>query len=310
MDLSGVWVPVVTPFDVDDNVDQASLRSLIHRLADAGARGVVALGTTGEPAVLSDVERRVVVDICEEECAARGMPLLVGIGTNSTSAVVASARALEARRVAGALVVSPYYSRPSLAGVVEHYRVVAGESPVPIVAYNVPYRTGRGLDADALVEIARVPNVIGLKQSVGMIDADTLDVLRRSPDTFQLLAGDDAFIGPTVLMGGVGAIAAAAHVCTPLFVEMVEAARRHDVPTTRSISEVLLPMVTAGFAEPSPAVWKGALHRMGAITTPHVRLPMTAASRQAIDRLMHEIEQTGALSSQRATVAPVATVAP
>ncbi len=256
-----------------------------------GATGIVALGTTGEPAVLTDDEQRQVLDTCAEACRATGRGLMVGAGSNSTRTTIEAVCALEAvRGVTAALVVVPYYTRPSGAAIVEHYRAVAAASPVPIVAYNIPYRTGRGLTASEILEIAAIPNMIGLKQSVGGIDTDTLEVLRSAPPHFHVFAGDDAFIVPTILIGGAGAISAAAHVCTSLFAEMVDAGLQGDMGRARALAERLLPVVEAGFAEPSPAGWKAALHQLGEIATPNLRAPMSCASDAPTARLMDAIE--------------------
>jgi 4-hydroxy-tetrahydrodipicolinate synthase len=289
-DLSGLWVPLVTPFDADDRIDHAALRRLCARVLSEGARGVVALGTTAEPATLTADERRAVISTCAEACAPHDDALIVGPGTNSTRTTVEGTQQLrDIPGVAAALVVVPYYTRPTPTSIVEHYRVVADESPVPIVAYNVPARTGRGLDARALLEIAHLPNVAGLKQAVGAVDGDTLELLRTAPRSFQVLAGDDAFIAPTMLMGGVGAIAASAHVLTPMFVALVDAARRGDVPEARRSAELLLPIVDAGFAEPNPACWKAALHQHGEIASPALRSPMAAATENGTRRLVDAI---------------------
>ncbi len=223
-DLTGLWVPVVTPLDADDQVDAEALGRLARRLLDQGCSGLVALGTTGEPATLRLDERRDVVDVCAEACAAAGKPLMVGVGSNCTQSTMEEVAAFEGTPALTAfLVVVPYYTRPAVAGTVDHFRAVAAASETPIVVYNVPYRTGRGLDADALVELAGTPRIVGVKQAVGALDHDTLELMRQKPPEFQVLAGDDAFIAPTILMGGSGAIAASAHVCTDLFARMIHA---------------------------------------------------------------------------------------
>jgi 4-hydroxy-tetrahydrodipicolinate synthase len=289
-DLRGLWVPLVTPFDTDDRVDTEALARLARRVLSDGARGIVALGTTGEPAVLTFDEQRLVIGTCADVCASVGGSLMVGAGTNSTRTTVDALHDLAGiPAVVAALVVVPYYTRPSTAGIVEHYRVAASESSMPIVAYNIPYRTGRGLGPGELLEIAAMANVVGVKQSVAALDADTLDVLRLAPAGFHVFSGDDAFIVPTILMGGAGAIAAAAHVCTPMFAEMIEAALAGCVDRARELAEALLPVVAAGMTDPNPAGWKAALHRFGEITTPNLRAPMTNASEQTTIRLLDAI---------------------
>lgn len=289
-DFRGLWVPIITPFDADDQVDFVALERLCRRLLTDGARGIVALGTTGEPATLTDEEQQEIVDVCAHICSEMGGLLVVGTGTNSTRTTVSTTQALTTRPgVSAALVVVPYYTRPTPAGIVEHYRVVASESPVPIVAYNVPYRTGRELNASDLLTIAALDNVVGLKQSVGCIDAETLEVLRSAPCDFQVFSGDDAYIVPTILMGGAGAIAAAAHLGTSQFAAMIEAALTGNFAEARLLAERLLPVVVAGFSEPNPALWKAALHHLGEIATPNLRAPMSNASREATARILAAI---------------------
>jgi 4-hydroxy-tetrahydrodipicolinate synthase len=142
------------------------------------------------------------------------------------------------------------------------------------------------LDAGDLLRVAQFDNVIGVKQSVGCMDTDTLELLHRAPPEFLVFAGDDAFIVPTLLMGGAGAIAAAAHLCTPMFVTMVGAALAGDAGRARRLAEALLPVITTGFAEPNPAGWKAALHCAGEIASPHLRAPMAAAGAETTDLIM------------------------
>jgi len=133
-----------------------------------------------------------------------------------------------------------------------------------------------------------------LKQAVGALDADTLEILRCAPADFAVLAGDDAFIAPTILLGGHGSITASAHVCTSLFARLIDAALDGDVSTTRTLAETLLPIVEIGFTEPNPASWKGALHRLGLIPTPALRAPMTTANDATVDQLLAAIHDASA----------------
>ncbi len=279
LELRGVWIPLITPFDTDGTVALDAIERLVHFYLDAGVRGIVALGTTGESAALTNDEREAVVDACARVCEARQAPLIVGVGTNNTAVTIEAARALgDIPSVVGALVVVPYYVRPSEAGIVEHYRAVAAASAVPVVAYNIPARTGRGLGAAALLELAAIPNIAGVKQAVPALDGDTLELLANAPEGFQVLAGEDLVILPTVLMGGAGTISAAAHLCTDRFVQMVECGLAGKVDEARGHAEALLSVVQAGYVEPNPAVFKAVLHAQGRIPTPDLRAPMTNAS--------------------------------
>ncbi len=288
--ITGVWVPVVTPFSSNGDIDLESLDQLCRHVLAEGATGLVALGTTGEPATLDDVEQREVVLRCASICASMGRGLMIGVGTNSTRSTIGAldyfthalrSSSVDLDVVRAALVVVPYYTRPSLVGVVEHFRSVALASPFPLVAYNVPYRTGVSLPAETVLEIAGIANIDGLKQAVGALDRDTLEVLRSCGPDFSVLAGDDAFIVPTIAMGGSGTIAAAAHVCTRMFATMVSDAQDGRLSSAVETASALLPVVTAGFAEPNPAVWKAALFAQGIIASPAVRSPLQPASSEA-----------------------------
>lgn len=292
---AGVYVPLVTPFDADDRVDLDALEALAAEVLRDGAAGIVALATTGEATSLDEAERTAVVATCAEVCASHeGAVLIVGAGTNDTRTTIARHEALAGvPGVRASLAVVPYYVRPSEAAIVGHFRAVAERSPVPLVVYNIPYRTGRGLDAGALLELAEVDNVAGVKQAVGGIDADTLDVLARARERLAVLGGDDPFLFPLVLMGGSGAIAASSHVCTRRFVEMVECGLAGRVEEGRQHAEALLPVARALFAEPSPAVIKGVLHAQGRIPTPHLRMPLGDAASESVAAARRAVEAAG-----------------
>ena len=292
--LRGVYVPLVTPFGPDGKVALDSVERLAHECLDAGAAGLVALGTTGEPATLDAAEKEAVIDTCAAVCRERGAALIVGAGSNSTADSVRALRALGQRpAVVASLSVVPYYTRPSEQGILEHFRTLAAESPVPVIVYNIPYRTGRAVSAEGLLALAATPNIAGVKHAVGGIDQDTLDLLAAAPDGFAVLCGDDAYLYPMLCLGGTGGILAAAHVCTERFVRMVEAVLSGDLAAGRTLARRLQPLVTALFAEPNPAVTKGVLHAQGRIPSPSLRAPMTPASPAAVDRALAAIDQIG-----------------
>jgi 4-hydroxy-tetrahydrodipicolinate synthase len=155
---------------------------------------------------------------------------------------------------------------------------------VPVVIYNIPVRTGRNLGPRGMLELARYPNIAGVKQAVGALDGETLDILAAAPPEFSVLGGDDPFLLPTVFMGGAGAICASAHMCTERFVALFECGLADKVDDGRVHAEALLPVIAACFAEPNPSVFKGVLHAQGRIPTPDVRLPLVGASAAAVER--------------------------
>jgi 4-hydroxy-tetrahydrodipicolinate synthase len=283
--LGGLLVPLVTPFAHDGSVDFDALERLAHEVLDDGADGLVALATTAEASSLDQRERDGVIAVCSAAAAQRGVPLLVGAGTNDTRTTIARHEALAGvDGVTGSLTVVPYYVRPSEAAIVAHLQAVAARSPVPVVVYNIPYRTGRGLGAAALLELAATDGIVGLKQAVGAVDADTLQLLAAAPTDFAVLCGDDAYLLPLVLMGARGAIAASAHLCTDRFAALIAAADDGRLDEARGHAEALLALVLALFAEPSPAVLKAMLHEAGRIATPDVRMPLQPASPAGLER--------------------------
>lgn len=289
--LEGVYVPLITPFAADGSVALDVVERLGRKYLEAGCAGIVALGTTGESSALDASEQRAVVDACARVCDERGAQLIVGAGTNNTAKTVTAVEALAGTpALVAALIVVPYYARPSEAGVVAHFEAVAAASPVPLVIYNIPVRTGRNLGPAGMLELAHHPNVVGVKQAVGALDAETLEILASAPPDFAVLGGDDPFLLPTVLMGGTGAICASAHVCTDRFVAMIDCGLAGKVDDGRAHAEALLPVVQACFAEPNPSVFKGVLHAQGDIPTPDVRLPHVPASSGAVDRAVAAVD--------------------
>ncbi|MDL5156222.1 4-hydroxy-tetrahydrodipicolinate synthase family protein [Actinomycetospora termitidis] len=287
--VRGLYVPLVTPFDERGRVDIAALEHLAATALHDGSAGVVALGTTAEASSLSASERSEVVAACSRVCADLGAELVVGTGTNDTRTTIERHERLhEMPAVTASLAVVPYYVRPTQAGVVAHFRAVAARSPVPLIVYNVPYRTARGLDSEALLELAGTDNIAGVKQAVDGIDVDTLALLSGStpwdPATrqgFSVLAGDDPFIFPSITMGATGAIAASSGIDTAAFVAMVQHGLHHHLEQGRKYAEELLPLTRALFAEPNPVVLKALLCADGRIATADVRGPLLRCSPEA-----------------------------
>ncbi|WP_250037681.1 dihydrodipicolinate synthase family protein [Paractinoplanes maris] len=272
MTLTGLYVPLITPFAADGSVALDALERLAHDVLGAGASGVVALGTTGEPSSLSPAERSTVVDLLAGVCTDLGRQLIVG--TSDPAEVPASA--------AAALTLVPPFVRPGEDGVVAYFSALAARSPVPLVIYHVPYRTAQPLSAATLRRLAAVPGVAGLKLAVGGIDADTIDLLAGPPAGFAILGGDDVVISPLLALGAAGGILASAHLATASFARLT---RSWDA----GLGHRLARLSAALFAEPNPAVVKAVLHEQGRIPTPDVRLPLLPASKEstrtALDRL-------------------------
>jgi 4-hydroxy-tetrahydrodipicolinate synthase len=282
LNLAGLYVPLVTPFTSDGELAAECLERLAHTVIDEGAAGVVALGTTGEPATLTAGERHTVLDICARVCRERSATLIAGAGSNDTRASAAALAELRAwPEISAALTVVPYYTRPSQAGVIAHFTVLAEESPVPLIVYNIPYRTGQAMGWRALRQLAGLPGIAGIKHAVGGIDSDTVMLMADLPDRFAVLGGDDLFVAPLLALGASGAIMAAANVRTRGYAGMVRAWRAGEAAEGRALGNRLAGLSAALFAGPNPTVIKAALHAQGRIPSPAVRLPLLAASPSA-----------------------------
>jgi 4-hydroxy-tetrahydrodipicolinate synthase len=281
--LHGLYVPLITPFTDEGDLSPDALEKLAHAVLDSGAAGLVALGTTAEAATLTAAERHAVLDICALACRERGATLIAGTGSNDTAATARDLRDLAARpEVTAALTVVPYYTRPSQEGVVAHFAQLAATSPVPLIVYNIPYRTGRVLRAQTLLELAAMPGIAGVKHAAGAIDDDTITLMASRPREFAVLAGDDVFASPLLALGAAGGILASAHVCTGEFAGLIASWRSGCAAEARMRGHRLALLSAALFAEPNPVVVKGVLHAQGRIPSPAVRLPLLPAREDTV----------------------------
>lgn len=281
--LGGIHVPLITPFELDGTVAAAALEALAHDVLDAGATGLVALGTTAEAATLDAGERALVTAVADRVCRERGAWLTVGAGSNDTRRSGEELRALAGTGAAAALVPVPYFTRPSEAGVVAHFAALAADSPVPLVIYNIPYRTGQTLGIDALLRLAAIPGVVGVKHAVGAVDQDTVALLGADPPGFAVLAGDDVFAPALLALGAAGAVLASAHLATDRWAAL---ARTGD----RALGHRLAALAAAVFTEPNPTVVKAVLHAQGRIPTPGVRLPLLPAGRPSLETAFRALD--------------------
>lgn len=286
----GIHVPLITPFTAVGELAVDALEQLADDVLAEGATGIVALGTTAEAAALTDAERSAVIDVCARVCRERDATLIVGAGSNDTSGSAAALGRLAAwPSVTAALVPVPYFTRPTSAGVLAHFTHLAASSPVPLIVYHVPCRTGRELDAACMRALARLPGVVGIKYATGAIDEHAMELLGDLPPDFAFLTGDDLFLSPLLALGAVGGIVASAQLDTRLFVRLAEAWTSADQIAARCLGHRLAAVSAAAFAEPNPTVIKGVLHARGRIPTPDVRLPLLPASQVSIDRTLERL---------------------
>nr|WSW42132.1 dihydrodipicolinate synthase family protein [Streptomyces sp. NBC_01001] len=296
LSLHGIHVPLVTPFTRAGDVAADALETLAHTVLDEGATGIVALGTTGEPAALDEAERDLVTDVCARVCRERGAMLTVGAGASGTRAAEAAlGRLARWPEVRAALVTVPSFVRPAAAGVLAHFARLAEVSPVPLVVYHIPYRTGQPLDAVALRALGELPGVAGMKYAGGGIGEDAVTLLGGLPDGFAVLAGDDVYLSPLLALGATGGILASAHLATARYAELMAAWQAGDVPRARTLGHGLVRLSAALFAEPNPAVVKAVLHARGRIPTPDVRLPLLPAGEEAVSATLARLAELAEL---------------
>lgn len=282
MRLSGIWVPLITPFR-DGRLDAASLERLVESLISRGISGLVAAATTGESPLLSGEEHTQVARMVK--ALARGrVPVFAGAGGADTKETVQSVKRLAETGVDGILAVAPHYVRPDQRGLLAHFEAVAAATSLPIALYNIPYRTGVNMTNETIRTLARVENIVGLKDCSGDF-RQSMELLLDRPEGFSILTGEDLYLYPMLALGADGGILASAHWATGAFVDVCRAARENDFQEARRIWGALAPVIPLFFEEPNPAPMKYLLQRTGMITSGEVRLPLVAPSRGLAARL-------------------------
>jgi len=303
--LRGLWLPLVTPFR-NSELDEPSLRRLVRHYADGPVDGLILAATSGEGLTLSmtELERLVTVVRSELDDMQRHMPLCLGLSGAATSKLRDALDDTADWPIDGYLIASPYYSRPSQRGLLQHFTALADHASWPIVLYNIPYRTAVNLTNDTLLALAEHPNIVGLKDCCAD-RAQSIELLRRRPAGFRVLTGEDAQYFDALTDGADGAILLSAHIETDTFaaVRTHLAADEHDAAAAcwRRVSELTRLL----FDEPSPAPAKYWLARAGLIASAEVRLPMIEVSAELAARLEAEIA-TRAPASEKAELVNVA----
>ncbi len=283
--FKGVGVALVTPFDGESRIDFEALGTLVDSVVEGGVDYLVALGTTAETPTLSYSERQATADFIRRRNNGR-VPLVIGKGGNDTAKLCAELREMDTAGFDAVLSVTPYYNKPSQEGLYRHYKAVAEASPLPVILYNVPSRTGVNMSAETTLRIAReVPNVAGIKEACGEI-SQIQDIVRGAPEGFLVISGDDAMTLSTMSVGGVGVISVLANVLPEPFSRMVHTAQT-SVARARAIWADLEEMGHLLFAEGSPTGIKTALAIKG-ICRADVRLPLVEGS----DRLRSAMQKT------------------
>jgi len=273
----GTGVALVTPFRKDESIDFKSLEKLIEHVIAGGVDYLVVLGTTGESVTLTQDERFAIVDYVKEINNKR-VPMVVGMGSYVTRDVINSLKTYDFNGIDAVLSVTPYYNKPNQKGLYEHYKRIANESPVPIILYNVPGRTGANINAETTLKLAGdFDNIIAIKEASGNI-GQIMQIVKNKPEDFLVISGDDALTFPLISMGVSGVISVVANAFPSQFSEMVNLALKEKIKEARVIHYQLIDLIEALFADGSPGGVKTALQHIG-IMQSHVRMPLASVNR-------------------------------
>jgi len=300
MKLQGCGTALVTPFRQDQTIDQQRLGRLVEWQIESGIHFLVPCGTTGETPTLNKEEWLRVIDITIEVAGGR-VPIVAGATSNDTAEAVAKARELNKRKgVDAILTASPYYNKPTQEGQYQHFKAIAEAVDKPLVLYNVPGRTSANIEPATLGRLAKIPNIIAVKEASGNI-SQIAEVFNHVPDSFLVFSGDDAVTLPVISLGGVGIISVASNEIPKEMSDLTQAALNNDWKTARQIHRKFLPLMQANFIESNPMPVKTVLAMMGRIEEVF-RLPMVPVKRETRSKLHQIAAEVGLLDAVTAAV--------
>ncbi len=274
--IEGVLPALITPFTKDNRVDKEGLRRNIGFLVENGVSGIVPCGTTGEAATLSIQEHEKVIEHAVEFST---VPVVAGTGSNNTTEALELTKFAQDAGADAALLITPYYNKPNDRGMLAHFKTIADAVEIPIILYNVPSRTGINLKPELVAELAKISNIVGIKEASGGLDQITKILELTKGEDFVVLSGDDGLTVPIMALGGVGVISVVANVAPKLVVGMVEAFRNKDLEKARELHIALAPLIRAVFLETNPIPVKRAVELIG-LPAGHLRLPLAAISEE------------------------------
>lgn len=280
--FSGTGVAIVTPFRSDGSVDFKALEKLINHITQNGVNYIVALGTTGESVTLNKEEKTAVINFVKET-KDENVPLIIGIGGNNTAEIINSISCTDFDGVDAILSVAPYYNKPTQEGLYEHYKTIASASPVPLVLYNVPGRTGVNIEAETTLKLAKHRNIWAIKEASGNF-IQIMEILKHKPKDFEVISGDDAISLPLISTGVSGVISVTANAFPKEFSSMIKFALEGDFNEAININNRLLELYKYLFIDGNPGGIKAAL-KLLKITEKYVRLPLVPVSKQTYQKI-------------------------
>ena len=283
----GTGVAMVTPFKADGSIDFPGLKNLIDHIINGGAEYLVSLGTTGETATLSKEEKKAIWDFTVETVNRR-VPLVAGIGGNNTAEIVETLKNFNSKGFDAILSVSPYYNKPTQEGIYQHYKAIAAASPLPIILYNVPGRTGSMVSADTVLRLAKeFKNIIAVKEASANFDQFN-KIAAEKPEGFMLISGDDPLTLPMIALGAVGVISVVANALPKVFSTMVRACLAGNFVEAQPLHYSLLEFTNLCFVEGNPAGVKSALKQLN-VCEDHLRLPLVPVSATTQQKIAKEL---------------------
>ncbi|PTL83822.1 4-hydroxy-tetrahydrodipicolinate synthase [Vitiosangium sp. GDMCC 1.1324] len=290
--FEGSMTALATPFR-EGAFDEAAYRALVRQQIAGGTSGLIPMGTTGEAVTMAPDERFRAIRVAVEEAAGRAA-VVGGAGSNSTAETIEGVKRVREAGADGSLIVTPYYNKPTQAGLVEHYRAVAKAHPgFPIVAYNVPGRTGVDLLPDTVLRLCDIPEVVAIKEATGSMPR-AVDLLEKCGDRLTLLSGDDFTVLPFIACGGKGVISVSSNVAPRMMADLVAAARAGQMAKARELQVRMNELHRLLFIESSPIPVKWALHKLG-LFGPEVRLPLVPMTEPNAKKLEAELRKLGLL---------------
>jgi 4-hydroxy-tetrahydrodipicolinate synthase len=285
----GTGVAIVTPFKNDFSIDFAALGRVVNHVINGGVNYIVIMGTTGESATLTKDEKKAIVSYVVEVTAGR-VPLVVGIGGNSTQEVINFIRHSSLTGVDGILSVAPYYNKPNQRGLLQHFKEIATCSPIPVILYNVPGRTCSNISSETCIELANdCENIVGIKEASGDM-AQIMRIIKAKPDNFSVISGDDMMTIPIIACGGSGIISVLANAFPAATSDLVSNALKSNYKSAREIQLRYLEMIELLFVDGNPSGVKAILNIMG-LCQNYLRLPLVPVSRTIYTRIQKAVEE-------------------
>jgi 4-hydroxy-tetrahydrodipicolinate synthase len=286
--FQGTLPAIITPFTKEGRIDEEALRALIQFVIDEGVDGVVPCGTTGESATLTHEEHKNIVRIAVQTVNGK-VPVLAGTGSNSTAETIDLTRAAKQAGADGALLISPYYNKPTQEGIYQHYKKVAEETAFPLVLYNVPGRTALNMLPETLARLSKIGEIIGVKEASADLHQISR-IIQLCGDDFLVLSGDDFTVYPTLSIGGKGVISVVANVAPRKMSDMTHAFFNRDFEQARALHYTLLELMDAMFLETNPVPVKTALHLMGKCEE-EFRLPLCRIGETNREKLIETMKE-------------------